>query len=128
MDQYNLKFGKHFLEISPDTESFLLAQSWPGNVRELRNAMERVILIENGDRIKPEHFHFLTEKNSKNSGMEPINGVEAGLDYHEVTKGLIITAMKKAHGNVAEAARRMNIPPHKLRYRIKKYQLAHSLN
>jgi transcriptional regulator with GAF, ATPase, and Fis domain len=48
----------------------------------------------------------------------------AKLDYDETTKRLIREAMKTAAGNVSEAARLMNMPPHKLRYRIKKYDMA----
>jgi transcriptional regulator with GAF, ATPase, and Fis domain len=32
-------------------------------------------------------------------------------------------ALKRSQGNVLEAARLLNMPPHKMRYRIKKYDL-----
>jgi transcriptional regulator with PAS, ATPase and Fis domain len=96
---------------------------WPGNVRELRNTIERIILIEAGNILTREHFRILdTRKMNETEGQNSVTA-ENKLDYIEVTKGLIRKAMKTAGGNVSEAARLMNIPSYKLRYRIKKYGL-----
>jgi transcriptional regulator with GAF, ATPase, and Fis domain len=45
------------------------------------------------------------------------------LDYAETIKGLIREALRRSRGNVLEAARLLKMPPHKMRYRIKKYNL-----
>ncbi len=96
---------------------------WPGNVRELRNAIERIILIETGNVLTSEHFHILgPPKENQTAGFKPATA-DNDLDYNEVTKSLIGKAMKITRGNVSEAARLMNMPSHKLRYRIKKYGL-----
>ena len=34
----------------------LRSHAWPGNVRELRNVIERVVLLEEGDRLEAEHL------------------------------------------------------------------------
>ena len=123
MNQYNHKFSKNFNEISPEAQAFLLDYQWPGNVRELRNAIERIILIETGNVLTSKHLHILgTQKENKTADFKP-TAAENDLDYNEVTKSLIKEAMKITRGNVSEAARLMNIPSHKLRYRIKKYGL-----
>ncbi|MEM6646479.1 MAG: sigma-54 dependent transcriptional regulator [Bacteroidota bacterium] len=55
-------FRKLFLERHPDVEArpfatitrrALLKYRWPGNVRELKNAVERALLIADGDEIMP---------------------------------------------------------------------------
>jgi DNA-binding NtrC family response regulator len=128
INQYNHKFGKSFSEIAPEAQAFLMAYPWPGNVRELRNTIERIILIEAGTTLTQEHFRILDARNkNKIKGLKP-ETTENELDYNEATKSLIREAMKTAGGNVSEAARLMNMPPHKLRYRIKKYGLASQLN
>jgi DNA-binding NtrC family response regulator len=128
INQYNHKFGKSFSEIAPEAQTFLMAYPWPGNVRELRNTIERIILIESGNILTQEHFRILETRNeNKIEGLNP-ETVENELDYNEATKSLIREAMKTAGGNVSEAARLMNMPSHKLRYRIKKYGLASQLN
>lgn len=120
---YNQKFGKNFGEITPDAEAFLNSYDWPGNVRELRNTIERIVLIETGNTITREHFHMSVPQPEQHA--ETLTPAEiTDLDYNEATKRLIREAMTTAGGNVAEAARLMNMPPHKLRYRIKKYDMA----
>jgi DNA-binding NtrC family response regulator len=43
------------------------------------------------------------------------------IDYEEVTKFLIQKALRRTRGNILEASRTlMNMPLHKLRYRMKK--------
>jgi DNA-binding NtrC family response regulator len=42
--------------LSPDTRKALLAHDWPGNVRELENAIERAVVLCEGDSIEPEHL------------------------------------------------------------------------
>jgi DNA-binding NtrC family response regulator len=121
---YNQKFGKNFSEISPDAQAFLKSYDWPGNVRELRNTMERIILIEGGATITRDHFHMLLSTNPQHPASPMTAAADDLLDYNEATKRLIREAMKTAEGNVTEAARLMNMPPHKLRYRIKKYDMA----
>jgi DNA-binding NtrC family response regulator len=32
--------------------------SWPGNVRELQNAIERAVILADGDRLMPRHLHL----------------------------------------------------------------------
>ena len=59
MNSFNEKFGKNFRGISPAARQMLLDYPWRGNVRELRNAIERVILMEDGEEIQPAHLTFL---------------------------------------------------------------------
>ena len=75
-----------------------------------------------------EHFRILGTRNENEIEALKPETTENELDYNEATQSLIKEAMKTAGGNVSEAARLMNIPPHKLRYRIKKYGLANQLN
>ena len=123
MKEYNHKFSKNFDHISPEAQAFLQAYQWPGNVRELRNAIERIILIETGNVLTTEHLHILSTQIENRTADGQATDVDNDLDYNEVTKGLIKEAMKITRGNVSEAARLMNMPSHKLRYRIKKYGL-----
>ncbi len=123
LDQYTQKFNKHFEDRADDAQAFALEYPWPGNVRELRNSIERIVLVETDNRLTLNHFRNLGMLDA-NPPTTPNAPAAAGdLDYNEVTKNLIQDALQKTHGNVTEAARLMNMPPHKLRYRIKKYGL-----
>ncbi len=54
--EFSRKFGKRFEGLSPAAEQLFLAYRWPGNVRELRNLIERVVLLEEGERLEAEHL------------------------------------------------------------------------
>lgn len=123
IDQYNQKFNKKFSKISAEAQALVLGYPWPGNVRELRNMIERIVLIEDGTIITPEHFEKLGMTNHNQTAVTNSETAEGGLDYNEITKNLIHDALQSTNGNITEAARLMNIAPHKLRYRIKKYGL-----
>jgi NtrC-family two-component system response regulator AlgB len=43
-------------ELTPEAERALLSYPWPGNVRELRNAIERAVILNAGQRLAPEAF------------------------------------------------------------------------
>ncbi|MBW2320722.1 MAG: sigma-54-dependent Fis family transcriptional regulator [Deltaproteobacteria bacterium] len=123
MDYYNVKFGKGFTKISPEARAILLQYHWPGNVRELKNLLERIILLEDGDTILPGQLAFISNVDEKRNKVIGPGVTNACLDYEKVTGDLIKKALKRTRGNVREAAEVLNMPVHKLRYRIKKFGL-----
>ena len=61
------KLAHHFVErvsrdvgkrltLSPEALAMLTEHSWPGNVRELQNAIERAVILADGDRLLPRHL------------------------------------------------------------------------
>lgn len=119
---FNLKYGKQFSSIDLEARKALQDYSWPGNVRELRNTLERIILLENGTTVLLRHLSFLSSLPEAPLFLEN-NPAEGSLDYEETIKRLIQETLEKTGGNVLEASRVLNMPAHKLRYRIKKYGL-----
>jgi DNA-binding NtrC family response regulator len=126
MGYYNHKFRKNFNGVSPEAEKMLFEYSWPGNVRELRNTLERIILLENGPSILPDHLSFIPADQTAVEHPEK-SFPEDALDYQEASKRLLLEALTKSGGNVLEAARLLNIPAHKVRYRVKKYGIKYPL-
>ncbi len=122
ISHFNRKYGRNFTKVSPEARKALLDYSWPGNVRELRNAVERIILLESGTTILPNHlpFHRADMETTVPSEPGPAGGTPG---YEDVIIRLMREALDKTGGNVLEAARLLNMPAHKMRYRIKKYDL-----
>lgn len=121
MSFFNSKFGKRFKFVAPEVEAAFMAHFWPGNVRELRNMIERIILLEEDDTIRMEHLPLAYSIEAK---PEPLkNESLGGINYLEASKSLIQTALKRTGGNVLAAARLLNLPAYKLRYRIKKHDI-----
>ncbi len=116
MRQYNIQFDRRFTAISPEAQKAMWDYDWPGNVRELKNLIERIILVEEGDVICVEHLpFFIPVPEGGSSGDDP-----TGMAYHHAVRSIIEDALHRTHGNVLAASRLLNLPPYKLRYRIKK--------
>jgi len=56
MRQFSRELGRPIPKVSAEAMGLLLAYNWPGNVREMRNAVERTMVLTQGDEIKPEHL------------------------------------------------------------------------
>lgn len=56
---------KHFRGMVPAVLEALQRFRWPGNVRELENAIERAVLMHDGDLLLPEHIDFLFQDGCK---------------------------------------------------------------
>jgi len=56
LKKFNREIKKQIQGFTPEAMDVLLSFTWPGNVRELENAVERAVVITQGDRIVPEVF------------------------------------------------------------------------
>ena len=91
--------------ISEEAMNVLLSYSWPGNVRELENAIERGLVLGQGDRLQsqdlPPQVHRRTDD------QHPL--VPAHLTLEEMEKLAIAQALRLTGGNKSEAAERLGI-------------------
>lgn len=123
MDKFNQRFRKNFQKVSDDAKRLLMEHPWTGNVRELRNAIERVMLMEEGPEITKGHLDFLT-KTAQLSGEADSPGWKippAGLNLDEMSKDLIVQALERCGGNRAQAAKLLGMSRPTMIYRIEKY-------
>lgn len=141
LKKYSERHQKRILGISDQGRELLLKHQWLGNIRELENVIERgVILTEHNRRIEASDLfpRFMpTEDNnlsifgdtlgnlhpedSKQAYIRQI--VEQGLDLTLWTADILREAVKQSHGNVSEAARKLNISRATLAYQLKKHGL-----
>jgi DNA-binding NtrC family response regulator len=126
LEQLNDKYGKRFRTVSPDAEKILLSYAWPGNVRELRNAVERVVLLENDDTVLGRHLRFLgpggeaAKVEGEAAGLR-VELPDEGVSLQALEKTVIKKAYEKCGRNKSKTARFLSIPRHVLLYRLKKY-------
>jgi DNA-binding NtrC family response regulator len=125
VDQFNKEFNKHVAGISPDALEILKNYHWPGNVRELRNALERVMILENVDIIQPQHFPLELTLKQKSGFPDSLRLPASGIALSEVEKELLQQALERTGGNQSQAAHLLQISRHALRYKMKKYHLLH---
>ena len=56
VDAYNTEFRKRVHGVAPEAMQRLKTYGWPGNIRELRNAVERAMLLAEGDELTADLF------------------------------------------------------------------------
>jgi transcriptional regulator with PAS, ATPase and Fis domain len=54
--RYNQRFRKSIKGITQEARDLMLEYDWPGNVRELKNAVERAMILEDSDFIRPTYL------------------------------------------------------------------------
>ena len=127
---YNRKFRKNIQGLTREADELLMHYDWPGNIRELKNAIERGMILAEGNRIAAKHLPIRIseggtmpvpmEEGSTDGGILLPPG---GMSLYDVEKELIRQAIHQARGNKTTAARLLRITRDTLRYKVKKYKL-----
>ena len=111
------RYGLAEPQFTEDALQALGGYSWPGNVRELMHLIERAILLSGGEPIDA------VTLNLKPSASDPENELDASvreMTLEETEAAAIEAALKRAGGNVSEAARRLGVSRMVIRYRMQK--------
>ena len=109
-------------EFDPAAFKKLKQHTWPGNIRELQHAVERAVILAEGNVLKPQDFSF--------SAMEqpvPVTGVplvpEGPLQLNEVEKSTILRVIERNNGNITKAAKELGITRTALYRRLEKHDI-----
>jgi DNA-binding NtrC family response regulator len=123
VDRFNEQFKKGFVQISKEAEEKILSYPWAGNIRELRNTVERIILLEKGDRILGKHLSFLSKEGELPEGeiRFKLHLPSQGIVLDQVEKQYIHEALEMKKGNKLQAAKMLGISRSALLYRMHKH-------
>ncbi len=113
--RYAERYRKPLTAFDPAAIQFLLDYAWPGNVRELEHAVERAVLMAQGDVVRPSDFGLRAEREG-GSRLEE-------LSLEEVECLLIKKAVSRYGGNVSQAASALGLSRSGLYRRLRKYGL-----
>jgi len=113
----------------PEAEALLASYAWPGNVRELENAMERAVLLAEGELILPENLPerlWAVPPPANAPALPPTRpSSEANLSLKQAIRDLeesyIRAALRRTRGNRTRAAEVLEISHRALLYKIKEY-------
>jgi arginine utilization regulatory protein len=136
---YNTQFGKQIVSVSDAAMQALIRYDWPGNVRQLKYVLESVIIFSEKDVIDWEDLPaflglcdaakqtdvsgenvqkptFASNNNETNPNLVPLGPLKMAVEAFE--KNLIFQALCTSKGNIAEAARLLQLPKQTLYNKI----------
>lgn len=151
MAEYNAVSGKHVKHVTDKAWSMMMEYDWPGNVRELRNAIERSVLMSQGDTLNScwlnLHNRLLEEQletdlqkgaaltlaaektNNKTSDISVISDrqllitIDGDTSLEQMDQCIIERALQLCDHNLSQAADLLQTTRETLRYRVQKYGL-----
>jgi DNA-binding NtrC family response regulator len=115
LHQHAQRYRKSLTDFDRAAAQALLDHRWPGNIRELDHAVERAVLMSQGNVIKAEDL-----------GLRPLRGTPTRLEdmsLEEVEGFLIQKTLARFEGNVSRAAEALGLSRSALYRRIEKYKL-----
>ncbi len=118
LDRFARSFGVEPLHVPEALFDRLAAHAWPGNVRELENALEALVALSPAEGL--------------DLALLPVGGGPAATEgaplplrerVQAYERGLVVEALRAAHGNRSEAARRLGISRVTLHDKLRRYAL-----
>jgi DNA-binding NtrC family response regulator len=122
--KFNAQHGSRMRHFSPEVEEVFRRYGWPGNVRELENLLERICLLEDGNRIELTYLPQRILREVGLAAMPRVPSISKTLNYHQATSNfqreLIDQALSETGGQVGEAAKMLGLSRHALRHQMSK--------
>ncbi len=130
--------GKQVLRIDDDALAALKKHHWPGNIRELQNAIERAVVLAEGNTVFPSDLPNeltepigptltspLTTRTDNQPAVTPSHIAVARKTVlaKDEEEGALRNALETCNGNKAEAARMLGIPRSTFFSKLKKYNI-----
>jgi DNA-binding NtrC family response regulator len=131
LELYNKEHHRDIKGFTEGAIDLMMKHSWPGNVRELKNAVERSVLMVEGDWINEESLPIQLNTSGKHR-KEPVREKDlniilelggVGIPLETVEKEVIEGVLKLNKGNRSKSARVLQISRPRLLRMIKKYDI-----
>src|SRR5260370_27614070 len=113
--QHAQRYRKSLAGFDPAATQALLAHPWPGNVRELDHAVERAVLLAQGELVRTGDLGLRSDR-------ESAPRIE-DLSLEEVECILIKKALARFEGNISHAANALGLSRSALYRRLERYGL-----
>ncbi len=124
MDYFLYKHSQnlaHPMKISPEAKKMIMEYSWPGNVRQLESAIERALLLAEGDELTVEDLPVEIRSAAQSEGAGGFKLPPEGISFEELEKSLIIQAMEQTGWNITRAAKLLGLSFRTMQYRLDKF-------
>ncbi len=133
-EKLRFQTGRRVHGFSPEAMRALLAYHWPGNVRELRNAVERALVLGEGELVRLEDLPHEVAVAAPHAAATPPTAPSAfvvprgatpptapAASLRELEKQGILAALAQTNGNKAQAAAILEIDRSTLYKKLREY-------
>ncbi len=122
IQEFNGKYNKHVRSVDEATLRWLIEHPWPGNVRELRNAIERAIIVCDGELIGAQHLPAAAAAPppSRGPGGDAVV-LPVGTTVDEAERQLIVRTLASLGNNKARTAEVLGISLKTLHNKLHRY-------
>ncbi len=143
LDRFNRELNRDppVRGFASEAEATMTGYAWPGNVRELENAVERAVLLAEGELVAPENLpeklwsrakrsSFISTSSGSGDGGAPTTSIEALVKQEDLSlkvamrqleESYIRAALRRTKGNRTRAAELLDLSHRALLYKIKEY-------
>lgn len=107
--------------LTAGARNLIMSYSWPGNVRQLESAIERAILLCEGNEIEVEDLPVEIRQEGTSATAFNFKLPPEGISFDEVERSLITQAMEQTNWNITRAAKLLGLSFRTLQYRLEKF-------
>lgn len=130
LQRYAKAYGRNIRKFSEAAYRYLMSAPWRGNVRELENAIERAVVMCDGDVILPEYLiEDITGQIPTNAGPQIVSLSEKVFQEEvplvklaEVEKKHILATLQQLKGHRLKTAESLDISIRTLRNKLNQYR------
>lgn len=119
---YAQKNHKPTPDFAPETLQKLKQHSWPGNVRELQHAVERAIILAEGNVLQPQDFSFSPVEMAPAAPAASFIP-ETPVPLSEIERETIVRVLEKNKGNISKTAKELGLTRTALYRRLSKHDI-----
>jgi DNA-binding NtrC family response regulator len=101
----------------------MMEYAWPGNVRQLESAIERAILLAEGDEITSEDLPMEIRSAARTEGTGGFKLPPEGISFEDLERSLLIQAMEQTGWNITRAAKLLGLSFRTMQYRLDKFEI-----
>ncbi|HMJ82275.1 MAG TPA: sigma 54-interacting transcriptional regulator [Vicinamibacterales bacterium] len=120
LEKFAREHQRSIKRISTPAIDMLASYHWPGNVRELENAIERSVLMCDGQVIHGHHLPPSLQTAEASGTVTRVSLLDAVSAYE---KDLLQDALKTTRGNCARAARLLDTTERIFNYKVRNYAI-----
>src|SRR5262249_33572765 len=120
IQKHSASVNRRMKGLTAAARKLLMNYSWPGNVRQLESALERAILLCEGNEIDVEDSPVeIRQEGSPGSALFKLP--PEGISFEDVERSLITQAMDQTGWNITRAAKLLGLSFRTLQYRLEKF-------